>query len=195
MTGRTLVAGIGNVFLGDDGFGVEVVRRLARLEGLPEGVEVADFGIRGVHLAYEMLEGWDTVVLVDALPRGEAPGTLSVLEVEPAAGGEGEGAEEPGPGAPAFDAHRMDPAAVLWLVERFGGKVGRTVVVGCEPEVLSEGMELSGSVAAAVDAAVGLVRDLVSDGTEGAVRAAAREGEREATGPPGGPTSHKEDVP
>ena len=84
MSGRVLVAGIGNVFLGDDGFGVEVVRRLAAVS-LPDGVDVADYGIRGVHLAYDLLDGrYDTVVLVDALPLEEPPGTLAVLEADPA---------------------------------------------------------------------------------------------------------------
>ena len=82
MSGRVLVAGVGNIFLGDDGFGVEVARRLAG-ERLPEDVRVADFGIRGVHLAYELLDGYDTAILVDAAPRGGQPGTLYVIEPEP----------------------------------------------------------------------------------------------------------------
>ena len=81
MTGRILVAGVGNVFLRDDAFGVEVVRLLAE-RPQPPGVQIRDFGIRGVHLAYELLNGYDLFVLVDAAPRGEAPGTVSVLEVD-----------------------------------------------------------------------------------------------------------------
>ena len=82
MTGRVLVAGIGNVFLGDDGFGVEVVQRIDPTS-LPAGVDVADYGIRGVHLAYDLLDGrYGTVVMVDAVPLDEPPGTLAVLEVD-----------------------------------------------------------------------------------------------------------------
>src|ERR1700723_2432639 len=79
MSASVLVAGIGNIFLGDDGFGVEVVRGLTT-RSMPEGVTVKDFGIRGFDLAYALLDPWDTVILVDALPRGEAAGTLFVLE-------------------------------------------------------------------------------------------------------------------
>ena len=78
---RVLVAGIGNIFLGDDGFGVEVADRLAG-RTLPDGVQVADFGIRGVHLAYELLDGYDALVLVDAVPMGEPPGTVAIIEPE-----------------------------------------------------------------------------------------------------------------
>ena len=83
---HTLVAGIGNVFLSDDAFGVEVANRLAGRRALPEGVRVEDFGIRGIHLAYELLEGYDTLVLIDAVPMGEAPGTLAVIEPQLARG-------------------------------------------------------------------------------------------------------------
>ena len=86
MTGRVLVAGVGNIFLGDDGFGVEVARRLSRVETPPD-VRIADFGIRGVHLAYELLDGYDTLVLVDAMSRGEPPGTVSVVELAAALAG------------------------------------------------------------------------------------------------------------
>ena len=103
---KILVAGIGNIFLGDDGFGVEVAARLAGAE-LPEGVRVEDFGIRGVHLAYELLDGYDALVLVDAVPMGEPPGTVAIIEPDPV---------EPtwaNPAAPAMDAHSMNPAVVL----------------------------------------------------------------------------------
>jgi len=153
MTTRTLVAGVGNVFLGDDGFGVEVARRLAT-EPLPEGVEVGDFGIKGVHLAYEALEGWDNLVLVDAMSRGEEPGTLTVLEPEPG---------PPDGSAPAMDAHRMDPATVLAMVAGMGGHFGRIIVIGCEPEVVDERMELSETVSASVERALRLVRDVVTE--------------------------------
>jgi hydrogenase maturation protease len=146
----TLVAGVGNVLLGDDGFGVEVVRRLAGT-ALPAGVEVADFGIRGVHLAYQLLDGYDLVVLVDALGRGGAAGTIYVLEPEL-------GGLEP---RPLVDGHGLDPATVLGMVKLLGGAIGRTVVVGCEPARLEEGIGLSAPVAHAVDEAVRLVRRLV----------------------------------
>ena len=118
---RTLVAGIGNIFFCDDGFGVEVVRRLAE-RAVPEHVRVEDIGIRGVHLAYELLDGYDTLILVDALPRGEKPGTLTVLEPDRAEL----------TGLP-MDAHTMDPGTVLATLNRLGGSVGRILVVGCEP--------------------------------------------------------------
>ena len=156
---RVLVAGIGNVFLGDDGFGVEVARRLAD-RPQPGGVEVADYGIRGMDLACAMQDGWDAVVLVDAAPLGAPAGTLSVIEPEVA----GE------PAAP--DAHGMDPASVLRLVQALGGSAPRTLVVACQPLVQMSGSEpdvlvaLSPPVAAAVDGAVALVEELVAELTQ-----------------------------
>ena len=150
-----LVAGVGNVFLGDDGFGVEVARRLAA-EDLPPGVKVADFGIRGVHLAYELCDGYELAILVDAVPRGEEPGTLYVIEPEPPG--------DPDPDdAPPLDAHGMDPGAVLSLLGILGGHVDRVLVVGCEPAVADERMGLSAPVAAAVDPAVTLVQELINE--------------------------------
>ena len=152
MTGgsRVLVAGIGNVFLGDDGFGVEVVRRIDPA-GLPEGVDVADYGIRGVHLAYDLLDcRHGTLVLVDAVPLDEAPGTLALLEVDPADGTE----------VVVPDAHGMHPQAVLRLMRSLGGSVDRVLVVGCRPAVVDERMGLSHVVAAAVDDAVQLVTEV-----------------------------------
>ena len=148
--GRVLVAGIGNVFLGDDGFGVEVVRRLDPAT-LPAGVDVADYGIRGVHLAYDLLDGRHrTVVIVDAVPLDDPPGTLAVLQADPTGGG-----------AP-MDAHGMHPAAVLALLHDLGGSVDRVLVVGCAPAEVAERMGLSEPVAAAVDAAVRLVSEVVA---------------------------------
>ena len=148
---RVLVAGIGNVFLGDDAFGVEVVRRLDPAT-LPDGVDVVDYGIRGVHLAYDLLDGrWGTVVLVDAVPLDDPPGTLAVLEVDPT-----------GSGTPV-DAHGMHPAAVLALLHDLGGTVDRALVVGCTPATVEERMGLSEPVAAAVDEAVRLVAEVVRD--------------------------------
>lgn len=147
---RTLVAGIGNIFNGDDGFGPEVARRLLG-RPLPEGVRVEDYGIRGVHLAYELLDGYDLVVLVDTVSRGEPPGTVYLVEPEVDLDQ-----------APPLDAHRMDPRSVLASVADMGGEVGRLLLVGCEPADLDEGIGLSPPVAAAVDMAADLVDDLVS---------------------------------
>jgi hydrogenase maturation protease len=158
---RLLVAGIGNVFLGDDGFGVEVVHRLEQTP-LPDAVDVVDYGIRGVHLAYDLLDGrHDTVVLVDALPLPDPPGTLAVLEV-PMDGGT--------PADPAaVDAHGMTPLAVVELLRSLGGAVDRVLVVGCRPAVVDERMELSEPVAAAVEPAAALVADVVRELTTAGV--------------------------
>jgi hydrogenase maturation protease len=155
---RALVAGCGNVFLGDDGFGVEVARRLAG-EPLPDWVEVADIGIRGVHLAYELLDGYDLTILVDATPRGGEPGSLYVIEPDPAA----QAAVAPAGAGVAMDAHGMEPETVLALVGTLGGTLGRVLVVGCEPADVSERMGLSARVAAAVDPAARMVRELLDD--------------------------------
>ncbi len=128
MTGGVLVAGIGNVFQSDDAFGVEVAARLSSF-ALPEGVRVEDFGIRGVHLAYELLEGYDALVLIDAVPMGEAPGTLAVIEPEVAADLPA-GADTP---VPAVDAHTMSPDVVLATLSRLGGSVERVRILGCQP--------------------------------------------------------------
>jgi hydrogenase maturation protease len=155
---RILVAGVGNVFLGDDGFGVEVVRRLASRE-LPEGVEVADFGIRGMDLAYALQDDYDVVIFVDAIPRGEEPGTVYLLEPEIEEDGE-----------VILDTHGMDPVKVIQLSRALGAKPTRTLVVGCEPQVVVSGeeyddmlMELSEPVRAAVEEAVKLVESLVEE--------------------------------
>jgi hydrogenase maturation protease len=155
---RILVAGIGNVFLGDDGFGVAVADRLWRRE-LGTGVEVVDFGIRGIDLAFAMQGGYDAVVLLDAVPRGETPGTLYVIEVDP----HDEEADV------AVDAHGMDPARILGLVRSLGAVPSRTYVVGCEPETRMSGDEgeivarLSEPVMAALEPAVRLVESLLQD--------------------------------
>jgi hydrogenase maturation protease len=143
---RILVAGIGNIFLGDDGFGVEVVRRLSA-QTPREDIDVVDFGIRGVHLAYELSEGkYDAAILVDATPRGGEPGTLYAIEPDPS---EADG--ETG------DAHSMTPAVVLDWVRRTGGRCGRVLVVGCEPASLDESMGLSDVVARSVEPAMEMV--------------------------------------
>jgi hydrogenase maturation protease len=162
---RTVVAGIGNIFLGDDAFGVELARRLGK-EQLPEGVTVTDYGIRGMHLAYDLLEiAPDTTILLDAVSRGDEPGTVYVLEI-----GSGDVAEI----APAaVDAHGMAPDAVLALLDNLGGSAGRTLLVGCEPASTEEGIGLSPTVAAAVEKAVGVVLDLLAHHKEGSETDAA----------------------
>jgi hydrogenase maturation protease len=155
---RILVAGVGNIFLGDDGFGVEVVRRLAGRD-LPEGVEVADFGIRGMDLAYALQDDYEAVVFVDATPRGERPGTVYLIEPEIEEDGE-----------VTLDTHGMDPVKVIQLARALGARPTRTLVVGCEPQVVVSGedyddmlMELSEPVRAGVEEAVRLVVSLVEE--------------------------------
>jgi hydrogenase maturation protease len=153
---RVLVAGIGNVFLGDDGFGVALAERLAS-RPLPAGVEVGDYGIRGMDLAYALGEGWSAVVLLDAAPTGHPPGTLSVIEPEIEAV------------APTLDAHGMDPVKVLALAKALGGPLPRTLVVACAPATVMTGEEeevvatLSPPVLAALDDGVELVESLVRE--------------------------------
>jgi hydrogenase maturation protease len=146
---RTLVAGVGNIFLSDDGFGPEVARRLSR-RVLPPGVRVEDYGIRGTHLAYDLLSGWDALVLIDTVPWQGAPGRIHVLDVEP---DDVDGT--------SFDPHGMDPNSMLAGVRSLGGTLPPTIVVGCEPAVLDEGIGLSPAVDAAVDGAVGTVLRLL----------------------------------
>jgi hydrogenase maturation protease len=155
---RILVAGVGNIFLGDDGFGVEVVRRLAGRK-LPEGVEVVDFGIRGMDLAYALQEDYELVILVDATPRGEKPGTIYLVAAEIEEDGEA-----------ALDTHGMDPVKVIKLSRALGAKPTRILVVGCEPHVAVSGedyedmvMGLSEPVCAAVEEAAKLVESLVEE--------------------------------
>lgn len=177
-----LIAGIGNVFLGDDAFGIEVVRRLTS-RPRQEGVRVVDFGIRGLDLAWAIGDGYDGVVLVDALPRGAAPGTVSVLEVTPETDPGDSCVESREPGVPSeeqtgpgalkrhdatFDTariepHRLDPASVIRLVRAWGAELPPLYVVGCEPlTFLADDLNsLSEPVAAAVDEAVDVVDRLV----------------------------------
>jgi len=151
---RTLVAGVGNVFFGDDGFGCEVARRLAAVPP-PAGVSVVDFGIRGVHLAYELSGGgYDAAIIVDAVARGGRAGTLYVLDpaLDEAA-------------APLLaDAHGVDLAAIFELTRRLGAPPERVVVVGCEAATLDDGIGLSAEIEAAVEPAVALVHKLLDGG-------------------------------
>jgi hydrogenase maturation protease len=151
VTRRVLVAGIGNLFLGDDGFGPEVVRRLAAGGSPPPGVRVIDYGIRGMHLAYDLLDGWGSLVLVDALPATSGPpGQVIVMRIGP---GDLDPAE--------FDAHGMQPVAVLGSLTAMGGKLPPTYIVGCPVESTREGIGLSPAMSAAVPAAIDIVLDLL----------------------------------
>ena len=151
-TGDTvLVAGIGNLFLTDDGFGPEVARRLSA-EELPKGVRVVDYGIRGMHLAYDLLDGYSGLVIVDALPGKGQPGDLVVLAIDEDDLGEGE-----------FDAHGMAPVAVLASLGQLGGKLPPTFLVGCIPGDVRDGIGLSAPVEAAVDPAVRQVFEVLHE--------------------------------
>ncbi|GAA1957601.1 hydrogenase maturation protease [Amycolatopsis minnesotensis] len=162
-----LVAGVGNIFLGDDGFGAAVVRRLSEVD-LGDDVEVADYGISGMHLAYDLTEaGYDLTILVDAASRGGEPGTVYVIELDP-------GEQDTRGGGP-LDAHGMRPDTVLALLRVLGGDAGRVLLVGCEPAELDDRIGLSPPVHRAVETAVRAVTDLV----------AARRAGREPVGPIG----------
>lgn len=160
---RILVAGIGNIFLGDDAFGVEVVRRLS-LRELPEYVRVADYGIRGLDLAYALLDDYDLVILVDAAGQGGDPGTLYILEPELSDAG-ADGAQ-----AVPMEAHGMNPMRVLDMVRAMGGRRKRVLVVGCEPATLGDEFEgtmgLSAPVESAVDGAIAIVESLIAKLTQ-----------------------------
>jgi len=152
MASRILIAGIGNIFLGDDGFGPEVLRHVfGRVNG-SEGVRATDYGIGGMHLAYDLLEDWDALVLVDAIPNRGSPGTVHVFE-----------ADHGSPDAPAgLDAHGMDPATVFASLRALGGTPPRTIVVGCEVADVGDGMGLSEPVEAAVPEAARAVESAVA---------------------------------
>lgn len=158
MTPAILVAGIGNIFLGDDAFGVEVVRLLLRRR-LPDSVSVKDFGIRGFDLAYALLDPWHTVILVDALPRGEAPGTLFVMEPNLAGMGISISPDM------AFNGHGLDPARVLNLAASIGSVTAQIFIVGCEPQDFGDELEgrmgLSSPVQAVLEQACDMVERLM----------------------------------
>jgi len=146
MSRKILIAGVGNIFLGDDGFGVEVARRLAG-ESLPAGVTVEDFGIRGVHLAYQLLDDYDALILVDAVAQRGAPGTLYVIEPD----------LDAVPLTSPADAHSLDPEVVLGMVKQLGGRIGCVRVIGCEAAEIVERIGLSEAVERAVPDAVRLI--------------------------------------
>ena len=152
---RILIAGIGNIFFGDDAFGCEVATELARRQ-LPDGLKVVDFGIRSYDLAYAIMDGYDATILVDAVPRGEPAGTIYLMEIDikklDETGGE------------SVNAHSMNPVQVLGLVRSLGGDAGRLYLVGCEPAVLeTDEMGLSETVRTAVPHAIQMIEALVAD--------------------------------
>jgi hydrogenase maturation protease len=149
---RVLVAGIGNVFRADDGFGSVVARQLAGLPW-PEGIRVVDYGIRGLHLAYDLLDPWDALVMIDAVPdRGEV-GAVTVMGIGPVDVGT----------RPHVDAHSMDPATVLATLAALGGRLPpRTLLVGCQVAETGDGIGLTPRVEAAVAAAVRTVQAVVT---------------------------------
>jgi hydrogenase maturation protease len=163
VNGKILVACIGNIFFGDDAFGVEVAKRLAQSR-LPEAVSVVDFGIRSYDLAYALMEEWDLVILVDALHEGGTPGTLYVFEPDLSMHDE-----------VSLDPHTLDPSSVLQLVQTLGGKTGPLLLVGCEPKTLDPNSNgaagLSAPVCAAVDEAVRMIQGLITRARNRAIAA------------------------
>ena len=166
---RILVACIGNIFLGDDGFGVEVAQRMLSRQNRPyaEHVQVIDFGIRGMDLAYTLLEDYDTLVLVDAVPRGGQPGTLYLIEPDMTRLNAEQGAQA---GRVALDTHSMDPVKVLAYARTLGAQPIRTFLVGCEPGIfdgadafMEMSMGLSEPVQAAIDTAIQMIDSLVTN--------------------------------
>jgi len=156
---KILIAGIGNIFLGDDGFGCAVAGRLAS-RPLPDGAHVVDFGIRGFDLAYTLMDGYGATILIDAVPRGGDPGALYVMEPNL------NELNDPDAQAMVVEGHAMNPMRVLALVRAMGGELKRVLLVGCEPATLGpeEGqMGLSATVEAAVDGAVEMVESLVAE--------------------------------
>jgi hydrogenase maturation protease len=155
---RLLVACVGNIFLSDDGFGVEVAAALAR-EPLPQQAKLVDFGIRSVHLVYELMEGYDVLLVVDTVARQAGPpGSLHVIEPDVPERG-----SAPGDALPEvlLDPHDLSPGGVMELLPTLGGVVGRILVVGCRPAVLDAGLGLSDPVREAVEPAAALVREVV----------------------------------
>jgi len=158
MTRSILIAGVGNVFLGDDAFGVEVVRALGA-RPLPVGVAVVDYGIRGFDVAYALLDPWDAVVIVDALSRGGAPGTLYTIEPDL------ESLKDSAAGETMINPHGMDPMRVLHLAFSMGTVGARVVVVGCEPKDFGDELEgrmgLSNIVQSSIEGAVEMVESVI----------------------------------
>lgn len=158
MTG-ILVAGIGNIFKGDDAFGCEVAKRLAA-RALPAGVTVIDFGIRGIDLTYALLDGYRAAILVDTVARGGTPGDVYLIEPEPLD-------DDPDPQDLMMSGHDLDPARVLRLVHAMGGACERILLIGCEPLTFGDehdgAMGLSAPVAAAIATAASMVEALLEN--------------------------------
>ena len=156
---RILVAGIGNIFLGDDAFGCEVAKRLFERK-LPENVRVVDYGIRGFDLAYALMDGYDVTIFIDATPRGDAPGTVYLIEPDL------DELDKLDAQTTAIDTHNMNPLKVLSMVKTLGGEFKKIFLVGCEPFFTGEEdigfMGLSEPVAAAIDKAVEVIESLVA---------------------------------
>jgi hydrogenase maturation protease len=157
---RVLIAGIGNIFLGDDAFGVEVAQQMIRCRSadcLPQQVRIVDFGIRGLDLAYALCDSVEIAILVDAAPLGQPAGTLQVLEIQ----------YPPASGAPvALDGHSLDPVKVLSVAASMDARLRRVLLVACEPDLSDDQemrMGLSKAVADAVPHAVDLLNDLVRE--------------------------------
>jgi hydrogenase maturation protease len=161
---KVLIACVGNIFLGDDGFGVEVARSLSKRQ-LPEGVSVKDYGIRGFDLAYALLDPWDLVIIVDTLSRGEAAGTLYVIEPE---------LNGPASAKTDLNPHGMDPVRVLSLAATMGTISAQVLVVGCEPHDFGDELEgrmgLSSPIQDVVEAACDMILDLAAARQANAVR-------------------------
>ena len=149
MSARVLVAGIGNIFFSDDGFGSEVARAMLADNGVD--VKIEDFGIAGMHLGYELVNGYERAIIIDLVPRGGSPGTLYVIEPDLQL-----------PGGPA-DAHRMDLQNVFAFVRALGADAPPIEIVGCEPSSVDEGIGLSQPVAAVIGIAVALVRARIAN--------------------------------
>ncbi len=162
MTGKLLIAGVGNIFLGDDGFGVEVANRLASAH-LPDWAHVVDYGIRGMHLAYDLANAYSSMILIDATSRGGAAGTIYVIEPDLGDGAADLADDDAGlAGNPLLNAHGMQPDVVFGMLGMLGAEARQVLIVGCEPACVDYGMGLSEPVAAAVDEAVAVVLDLIA---------------------------------
>jgi hydrogenase maturation protease len=162
---RILIAGIGNIFFGDDAFGCEVVRELYK-RALPECVRVVDFGIRSYDLAYALSDNYDAIILVDAVPRGQKPGTVYLIEPELE--------QSYSCDTEIVNAHNMNPLRVLQMAQSLGGAASRLYIVGCEPAALqAEELGLSETVKAAVPQAIELIENMVGELLENAGRVPA----------------------
>jgi hydrogenase maturation protease len=164
VSAEVLVAGVGNIFLGDDGFGPEVVRHLGAPEQppLPEQVRLVDYGIRGLHLGYDLLEGYSALIIVDTMPGLGRPGEIRVVAVDPDDVTAPDGPDPHGPDLRGPDLHGMDPVAVLSGLRSLGGTLPPTYVVGAQPANLEEGIGLSDPLRAAVPMAGDAIRELLT---------------------------------